>query len=92
MFSVDELRNDLLCSVLSLRYNLYGANKDLKAVFGDVDRFIRYISLSSSRQSDYVLIIIFLNRWRVALMERGIAKMDLEAVDQMVQVHGMSPL
>jgi len=47
-------------------YNLYGANKDLKAVFGDVDRFIR---------------------WRVALMERGIAEMDLETVDQMVQVH-----
>jgi len=47
-------------------YNLYGANKDLKAVFGDVDRFIR---------------------WRVALMERGIAEMDFEKVDQMVQVH-----
>ncbi|KLO12735.1 CRAL/TRIO domain-containing protein [Schizopora paradoxa] len=47
-------------------YNLYGANKDLKAVFGDVDRFIR---------------------WRVALMEKGIAKMDFETVDQMVQVH-----
>lgn len=25
-----------------IRYNLYGANQDLKAVFGDVQRFLRY--------------------------------------------------
>lgn len=47
-------------------YNFYGANKDLDAVFGDVQRFLR---------------------WRIALMERGIALMDLETVDQMIQVH-----
>ncbi|EJD07682.1 CRAL/TRIO domain-containing protein [Fomitiporia mediterranea MF3/22] len=47
-------------------YNLYGGNQDLKAVFGDVDRFIR---------------------WRVQLMEKGIALIDFENIDQMVQVH-----
>ncbi|PAV19650.1 CRAL TRIO domain-containing [Pyrrhoderma noxium] len=49
-----------------ITYNLYGGNKDLKAVFGDVDRFIR---------------------WRVALMEKGIALIDFENIDQMIQVH-----
>ena len=48
-------------------YNLYGGNQDLKAVFGDVDRFLR---------------------WRVALMEKGIALIDFENIDQMIQVHG----
>jgi len=47
-------------------YNLYGANQDLKEVFGDTERFIR---------------------WRVALMEKGVALMDFENVDQMIQVH-----
>ncbi|KAH7920377.1 CRAL/TRIO domain-containing protein [Leucogyrophana mollusca] len=47
-------------------YNLYGANKDLDAVFGDVQRFLR---------------------WRVAFMERSIALLDFETVDQMVQIH-----
>jgi len=47
-------------------YNLYGANKDLQAVFGDVQRFLR---------------------WRVQLMEKSIAQLDFETVDQMVQVH-----
>jgi len=47
-------------------YNLYGANKDLDAVFGDVNRFLR---------------------WRVAFMERSIALLDFETVDQMVQIH-----
>ncbi|KAL5531370.1 hypothetical protein ACEPAG_4247 [Sanghuangporus baumii] len=49
-----------------ITYNLYGGNQDLKAVFGDVDRFIR---------------------WRIALMEKGIALMDFENIDQMIQVH-----
>ena len=31
----------------SLRYNFYGANKDLDAVFGDVQRFLRYVPRSS---------------------------------------------
>ncbi|KAH0836536.1 CRAL-TRIO domain-containing protein [Lanmaoa asiatica] len=47
-------------------YNLYGANKDLDAVFGDVQRFLR---------------------WRVAFMEKSIALLDFETVDQMVQIH-----
>ncbi|KIK78506.1 hypothetical protein PAXRUDRAFT_163858 [Paxillus rubicundulus Ve08.2h10] len=47
-------------------YNLYGATKDLNAVFGDVQRFLR---------------------WRVAFMEKSIALLDFETVDQMVQIH-----
>ncbi|EGN96686.1 hypothetical protein SERLA73DRAFT_184823 [Serpula lacrymans var. lacrymans S7.3] len=47
-------------------YNLYGANKDLDAVFGDVNRFLR---------------------WRVAFMEKSIALLDFETIDQMVQIH-----
>ncbi|KAF8558171.1 CRAL/TRIO domain-containing protein [Imleria badia] len=47
-------------------YNLYGANKDLAAVFGDVQRFLR---------------------WRIAFMEKSIALLDFETVDQMVQIH-----
>ena len=27
-------------------------------------------------------------RWRVALMEKGIALIDFENIDQMIQVHG----
>ncbi|THH05411.1 hypothetical protein EW145_g4811 [Phellinidium pouzarii] len=49
-----------------MNYNIYGGNSDLKAVFGDVPRFIR---------------------WRVALMEKGMALLDFENVDQMIQVH-----
>ncbi|KAF8500523.1 CRAL-TRIO domain-containing protein [Gautieria morchelliformis] len=47
-------------------YNVYGANQDLKAVFGDIPRFLR---------------------WRVGLMERGVAQLDFATTDQMVQVH-----
>jgi hypothetical protein len=47
-------------------YNLYGANKDHRAVFGDVERFLR---------------------WRVALMEKSMALLDFENIDQTVQVH-----
>ncbi|KIJ55626.1 hypothetical protein M422DRAFT_24194 [Sphaerobolus stellatus SS14] len=47
-------------------YNIYGGSQDLKAVFGDVPRFLR---------------------WRVSLMEKGIALLDFETIDQMVQVH-----
>jgi len=47
-------------------YNLYGANKDVDAVFGDVQRFLR---------------------WRVSFMEKSIALLDFETVDQMVQIH-----
>jgi len=47
-------------------YNIYGGNKDLKVVFSDVKRFIR---------------------WRVSLMEKGVALIDFENVDSMVQVH-----
>ena len=36
------------CAKLNLaRYNLYGGNQDLKAVFGDVQRFIRCVHLSA---------------------------------------------
>jgi phosphatidylinositol transfer protein SFH5 len=49
------------------RYNIYGGGQDLKAVFSDVKRFLR---------------------WRVALMEKSIALLDFENVDQTVQVHG----
>lgn len=31
-------------------------------------------------------------RWRVALMERSIAQLDFETVDQTIQVHGTSHL
>lgn len=27
-----------------LRYNIYGGDQDINAVFGDVKRFIRYVS------------------------------------------------
>ena len=46
---------------------MYGGNQDLKAVFGDVQRFLR---------------------WRVALMEKSVALLDFETVDQTIQVHG----
>ncbi|TFY51001.1 hypothetical protein EVG20_g11217, partial [Dentipellis fragilis] len=49
-----------------ITYNLYGANGNLKTVFGDVPRFLR---------------------WRIKLMEEGLAQMDFETVDQMIQVH-----
>ena len=67
-------------------YNLYGANKDLQAIFGDVQRFLRYV---------YDATIVWvasehLIRWRVQLMEKSIAQLDFETVDQMVQVHGGS--
>ncbi|KAF9479590.1 CRAL/TRIO domain-containing protein [Pholiota conissans] len=47
-------------------YNVYGGNQDLKAVFGDIQRFIR---------------------WRVALMEHSVAKLDFVEIDQMLQIH-----
>ena len=31
---------------------------------------------------------LFLTRWRVALMERSIAKLDFMEFDDMIQVHG----
>ncbi|KAI5118679.1 hypothetical protein M0805_003616 [Coniferiporia weirii] len=49
-----------------VNYNIYGGENDLKAIFGDTNRFIR---------------------WRVQLMEKGIALLDFENVDQMIQVH-----
>ncbi|KAF7370870.1 CRAL-TRIO domain-containing protein [Mycena sanguinolenta] len=47
-------------------YNVYGGNQDLDAVFGDVDRFLR---------------------WRVAFMEKSVAMLNFETVDQTIQVH-----
>ena len=36
------------------RYNLYGANKDLKSVFGDVQRFLRFVSCANIRLVKYI--------------------------------------
>ncbi|KAJ6485875.1 CRAL-TRIO domain-containing protein [Mycena sanguinolenta] len=47
-------------------YNVYGGNQDLDAVFGDVERFLR---------------------WRVAFMEKSVAMLDFENVDQTIQIH-----
>ncbi|KAF9054487.1 CRAL-TRIO domain-containing protein [Panaeolus papilionaceus] len=47
-------------------YNIYGGNQDLKAIFSDTERFIR---------------------WRVALMERSVALLDFNEVDQTLQIH-----
>ncbi|KAJ3478384.1 hypothetical protein NLI96_g9791 [Meripilus lineatus] len=47
-------------------YNLYGGDLDIKVVFDDVQRFIR---------------------WRIQLMEKSIALLDFQTLDQMVQVH-----
>lgn len=63
-------------------YNFYGA-VDQKVVFADVNKFIRSgLAIFCGRE------LTNLNRWRVGLMEKGIALIDFEKVDSMVQVHG----
>jgi phosphatidylinositol transfer protein SFH5 len=64
---------------------VYGGNKDLKAVFGDVARFLRYGSRVCFLCCN---IMLFVCRWRVAFMEKSIAKLDFETIDQTVQIHG----
>ena len=68
------------------RYNLYGANKDLKLVFGDVQRFLRCVSRTNTRRRRNILTS---HRWRVALHEKSIQLLDFVNVDQTIQVHGM---
>lgn len=63
-------------------YNIYGGNNDLKVVFGDVRRFIRWIS----RLYSYLPLIF--RRWRVALMEKSVQLLDFQTTDQTIQVHG----
>ena len=56
---------------------------DQKVVFADVDKFIR-LGLAPFCRSG----LMEPHRWRVGLMERGIALIDFEKIDSMVQVHG----
>jgi hypothetical protein len=63
-------------------YNFYGS-VDQKIVFADVDKFIRSGPTTFCRRG-----LTDLNRWRVGLMEKGIALIDFEKIDSMVQVHG----
>ena len=66
------------------RYNVYGGDQDLKQVFGDTERFLRYVfTLFCS-----VISNTWTRRWRVGLMERGLREIDFVNVDAMVQVHG----
>ena len=56
---------------------------------------IQLASLGSHRSSYFTKSLPRIektSRWRVALMEKGIAELDFENVDQMIQVHGTSPL
>ncbi|EOD47217.1 putative phosphatidylinositol transporter protein [Neofusicoccum parvum UCRNP2] len=53
-----------------ITFNVYGAVKDNKATFGDVDGFLR---------------------WRVALMEKGIKKLDLANATEPIPDHGAGP-
>lgn len=82
----------LLPHVLVLgRYNLYGGDLDIKSVFSDVQRFIRFVLRLSG------VCIIPDNRtldcrWRIQLMEKSIALLDFQTLDSMVQVHGKSSL
>ena len=67
-------------------YNLYGAVKDMKAVFGDVQRFIRCVRCAGAlefRRAHWCG-----GRWRVQFMEESIKLLDFENIDQMVQIHG----
>jgi len=63
-------------------YNFYGA-VDQTVVFADVDKFIRSGLTPFHRRG-----LTDLYRWRVGLMEKGIALIDFENIDSMVQVHG----
>ncbi len=48
-----------LPSHISIRYNVYGGNKDIKAVFGDVPRFIRWrvkLMEETVAQCDFVTV------------------------------------
>jgi len=56
---------------------------DQKVVFADVDKFIRSGLATFCRRE-----LTDLNRWRIGLMERGVALIDFEKIDSMVQVHG----
>jgi len=49
------LRRSVLILGIPSSYNIYGGNQDLKAVFGDIDRFIRWVPLNS-RQSCNLII------------------------------------
>lgn len=66
-------------------YNMYGGDIDMKEVFGDVQRFLRYVLL-------YICIDAKIKnwtyRWRVGLMERSIELLNFETHDQVVQIHG----
>lgn len=43
--------------ICRFRYNVYGGNKDLEAVFGDIQRFLRSVGMSwfSDRRSNFHL-------------------------------------
>ena len=80
-------------------YNLYGAVKDMKAVFGDVQKFIRCVWVFDWRQVcrrvrrlewEVLTGVVVLCRWRVQFMEQSIESLDFETIDQMVQIHGTS--
>lgn len=66
-------------------YNIYGGNKDLKAVFSDVQLFLRSACCGNVF---IVCILIGCFSWRVALHERMMQDLDFETVDQTLQVHG----
>lgn len=63
-------RNDATGTKDVVTWNIYGAVKDNKKTFGDLDEFIR---------------------WRVALMELSIKRLDLAAAKEPIPDHGQGP-
>jgi hypothetical protein len=45
--------------VFACSYNLYGANKDTKAVFSDVQRFLRYANLPCQTVVIFIMLLVF---------------------------------
>lgn len=74
---------------LPFSYNIYGGDQNLKSAFKDVQRFVRCVwlsLLSPMTTADHT------HSWRVALMEKSVALLDFNKVDQMIQIHGMPQL
>lgn len=70
--------------MLPRSYNIYGGGTDTTAVFADVSKFVRCYSLFAV----FSQCLTGSSRWRVQLMETGIALIDFANIDSMVQVHG----
>jgi len=72
-------------------FNIYGAVKDNKKTFGDIERLVASLARSIVADSGLLTFLTSFLRWRVALMELSIQELDLASATRPIPDHGNGP-